>query len=66
MDLGWIASAAPIVLGAGVGLVARRVIAANDQRRAVAGEQHSTARPPAGTPKASKTLRRLSVPAGQR
>lgn len=64
MDLGWIASAAPIVLGAGVGLVARRVIAAADQRRAV--EQHSTGLPPAGTPKASKTLRRLAVPAGQR
>jgi hypothetical protein len=64
MDLGWIASAAPIVLGAGVGLVARRVIAANDQRRAAgAAEQHTA--PPAGAPKANKTLRR-AIPAGSR
>lgn len=49
MDLGWIASAAPIVLGAGVGLVARRVIAANDERRASAATAQAR---PAGAPKA--------------
>lgn len=68
MDLGWLASAAPIVIGAGVGLAARRVIAANDQRRGdAAGTQHSTPPPvpPAGPPKAAKTLRH-AVPVGQR
>jgi hypothetical protein len=64
MDLGWIASAAPIAIGVGLGLAVRRVIAANDQRRAeAAGVDQS---PPAGAPKASKTLRRLPVPVGQR
>jgi hypothetical protein len=66
MDVGWVASTAPIVLGAGVGLVARRVIAANDRRRAEV-EQHPAppAAPQAGAPKAAKTLRYV-VPAGQR
>jgi hypothetical protein len=59
MDLGWIASAAPIVLGAGVGLVARRVIAANDQRRASAATAQAR---PAGAPKAL----RPAVPIGNR
>lgn len=59
MDLGWIAPAAPIVLGVGVGLVARRVIAANDERRAAAARRSAR---PAGAPKAL----RPAVPVGNR
>jgi hypothetical protein len=67
IDLGWVASAAPIVLGAGVGLVARRVIAANDERRAQHAELPAPRQvpPSAGAPKAGKTLRH-AVPAGHR
>ena len=65
MDLGWIASAAPIVLGAGVGLVARRMIAANDERRERSADVPTRPVPPAGAPKAAKTLRH-AVPVGQR
>lgn len=61
MDLGWIASAAPIVLGAGVGLVARKVIAVNDERRAAAAATART-RPAGGAPKAL----RPAVPVGSR
>lgn len=57
IDLGWVASAAPIVLGAGVGLAARKVIAANDRRRAAADRTR-----PAGAPKAL----RPAVPIGNR
>lgn len=67
MDSGWATSVAPIVIGVGVGLVGRAVIAANDRRRAESAdiERAEPPAPPAGTPKAAKTLRYV-VPAGQR
>jgi len=64
IETGWIASVGPIVLGAGVGLVIRRVIAVNDRRRADAGDPPAPAPPPAaGNPRTATTLRR-AVPAG--
>lgn len=67
MDIGWAASVAPIVLGAGVGLAVRRVLAANDHRRAEATAVPAEPKTPspAARPKADKTLRH-AVPAGQR
>lgn len=66
MDLGWAASAAPIALGVGIGLAGRQLIAANDRRRARAARvEQAPPTPPAGGPKAAKTLR-YPVPAGQR
>jgi hypothetical protein len=67
MDLGIITSVGSIVLGAGVGLLARRAIAANDQRRADAASSPAAqdTPPQAGAPKAAKTLR-LIEPAGHR
>jgi hypothetical protein len=60
MDTGWIASAAPIALGVGLGLAGRAVIAANDRRRARA--EHAAVTP---APKAAKTLH-YAPPVAQR
>ncbi len=61
IETGWIASAAPIVLGAGVGLVIRRVLAATDRRRVEPSKPEPPSPPVA--PRVAKTLRR-AVPAG--
>lgn len=63
IDPSWLGSVAPIIAGAGLGLIARRAIAANEARHA-----HSSTEPePPADPQPASTPRprvRMSVPAG--
>lgn len=66
IDPGWLGSAAPLIAGVGVGLVARKVIALNDARIERREHDDDEEQQPATATQQQRRAPRLAVPAARR
>ena len=64
IDPSWLGSVAPIIAGAGLGLIARRAIAANEARHAHSSTEPEPPAEPQQPPASPRPRVRMSVPAG--